>query len=379
MKKIFINYSWQHDTPTAEKIYSTLMSYPDKFDVWMDSKSMDGGLQWRPAIRKAIREADFFIAVLSSGSVSKRGVTNQELYEAVDVWKEFPPNQIFLVPARVEDCTSPFEELARLNYVNLFPDWDKGLKKLITTLDKDLKTDTLTTYKNTVNFVLPDIKSMEIEHFETVVNEPAKKRLPSYHYKVGLVDLDLDLKNLRSVANQLNKVQDYFLFSLPKMPPLTDNIWEIEGVKNFHVSEVPASYISEHNHLETDLMACITSYPLAFYEGDKVLYNYFSGPSDLDERFLFLSADQLKKFTKQAGTKYEEGIVYMLVGQLICYFTTIGYHNETRGCVMDFCDNRVDIVKGFKQRTFCKECLSKLPAGEFKKAIELLLNWKYKA
>ncbi len=378
MKKIFINYSWHYDTKSAEKIYNALMAFPRHFDVWMDSKSMEGGLQWRPAIRKAIREADFFIAVLSCGSVAKRGVANTELYEAVEVWKEFPPNQVFLVPTRVEECISPFEELAKMNYINLFPDWNEGLKKLITTLDKSLVkhiTDKVRPTKLKRNYDLGDSTAVKITNF---MHEPAKAYNRIYHYKVGLVDLDLKLKSLPSVIKQLNDLQDYFQFSLPKMPPIKDNIWVIGGIDNFHVSEVPVSYIAKHKHLETDFIACFTHYPLAFNEGDNVVYNYFAGPSDQDERFLFISADELKNFSKQAGTKYEEGLVYMLVAQLICYFTTIKYHSQTRGCVMDFCENREDIVKGFQKRTFCKACSKKLPEGEFKKAIEQLLKWKYK-
>src|ERR1700741_5145627 len=210
MKKIFINYSWKHDTKNAEKVYNTLISFPGKFDVWMDKKSMQGGLQWRPAIRKAIREADFFIAVLSCGSVAHRGELNKELYEAVDVWKEFPPNQVFLVPARVEECTSPFEDLAKLNYVDLFPDWNSGMNKLITALDKDLL------LKNSVTFTAEK-----------------KKTKPDYHYRIGLVDLDLGLKNLKKLIAQLNKVQNYFLFTLPEMPPLKNRVRTIAGVKNF--------------------------------------------------------------------------------------------------------------------------------------------------
>jgi hypothetical protein len=381
MKKVFINYSWQHDTQSAEKIYDMLMAFPDRFDVWMDSKSMEGGLQWRPAIRKAIREADFFIAVLSSGSVVKRGVINQELYEAVDVWKEFPPNQIFLVPARVEECISPFEDLAKMNYVNLFPDWNKGLKKLIATLDKELAEENQAS--QTTRFTqslkgLDGLDGIDLGEPTAMVTGPIKKIIPAYHYKIGLVDLDLKLKSLPAVIKQLNATQNYFLFTLPEMPPLKDNIWVIEQVENFYVSKVPASYITRHKHPETDFIACFTGYPLAFDEGDTVLYNYFSGPSDQDERFLFLSADQLKAFSKEAGTRYEEGLVYMLIAQLVCYFTNIKYHVDTRGCVMDFCENRHDIVQGFQKRAFCKECSKELPEGEFKKAIELLLNWNYK-
>ncbi len=61
MKKVFINYSWQHDSKNAEQLYAMLSEYK-AFNVWMDKQSMQGGLQWRPAIRKAIRESDFFIS-----------------------------------------------------------------------------------------------------------------------------------------------------------------------------------------------------------------------------------------------------------------------------------------------------------------------------
>jgi hypothetical protein len=358
MKKVFISYSWEHDTKNAEKVYKTLTSFPEQFDVWMDKKKLPGGLKWKPAIRKAIRESDFFIAVLSPGSVGKRGMTNYEMYEAIEVLKEFPPTQVYLIPARVQECKSPFEQLAELNYVDLFPSWKDGMQKLVATLDETL--------------ILEKKKRVGIA-------KRKKSTQPNYHYKIGLVDLDLNLPNLDRVIAQLNKVQDYFLFTLPGMPVLKNQIKIIEGTKNFFVSKVPKSYITKNRHLETDFIACITGYPLAFKDGENILYNYFSGASDHDERFIFLSADHLEMFSDMAGTKFEEGLVYMLVSQLINYFTKTGFHYETRGCAMDFCEQRADIVEGFEKRSLCKACDKKLPEGDLKKAITALLKWKYKS
>ncbi len=53
----------------------------------MDKKDLQGGLKWRPAIRKAIRESDFFISMLSSQSIIGRGQGNKEIYEAFAVSK----------------------------------------------------------------------------------------------------------------------------------------------------------------------------------------------------------------------------------------------------------------------------------------------------
>jgi hypothetical protein len=355
MKKIFINYSWKHDTKNAEKVYATLTSFPKKFDVWMDKKSLEGGLEWRPAIRKAIREADFFIAVLSPGSVKKRGVTNIELYEAIDVLKEFPPDQVYIVPARTNQCKSPFEQLAKLNYVDLFPNWDEGMEKLVKTIDK-----TITLKKET----------------ESSIGK-SKVIAKNYHYAVGFVDLDNELKNLKKTIKQLNKIQGYFLFTQPEMTPMNNTIQEFNSIENFNVSKVPKSYIKKNFHQDTDFIACLTKYPLAFEEDESILYNYFSGPSDYDERFMFLSSDQLKAFSQIAETKFEEGVIYMLISQLINYFTKTDFHDEIRGCVMDFCETRSDIVKGFKKRKLCNQCNKNFPEGDFKNAITSLLKWNF--
>jgi hypothetical protein len=142
------------------------------------------------------------------------------------------------------------------------------------------------------------------------------------------------------------------------MPKLHKMTKVIEGERNFEVYNLPKSYIAEHRHLSVDLLGCITKYPLAFFEDRELQFNYFAGPSDMDERFLFLSADNLYQYCKSAGCSFKEGIVYILVGQLITYFTTLNYHNTTRGCVMDFCNERDDIIVGLGDEMVVERCSS---------------------
>jgi hypothetical protein len=349
MKKIFINYSWEHDSQNAEQLYSMLSEY-NEFNIWMDKHNMQGGLQWRPAIRKAIRESDFFISVLSSKSIKDRGERNKEIYLALDVLREFPPGEVYLIPTRIDDCIPPWEDMNELNWVNLFPDWDAGFKNLLRAVGNN----------NVVK------KSNVQDNVEIL---PLK-----YHYRVGMIDLDMNLLNIPEILAQLNSIQKYFLFTNPGMPVLKNNTKVYEGTKNFAVQKVPESYISEHRHLAVDLLACITKYPLAFNSYE---YNMFAGPSEKDERFLFISADSLHQYCRQAGCIFEEGIVFILVSQLIGYFTEIDYHEETRKCVMDFCEDRDDLVFGLESRTLCKQCSKQLPEGELKTALMKLLKWKY--
>jgi hypothetical protein len=45
-----------------------------------------------------------------------------------------------------------------------------------------------------------------------------------YHYRVGLVDLDLGLTNLKPLAQMLNETQGFFLFTCPEMPSVKDAV-----------------------------------------------------------------------------------------------------------------------------------------------------------
>ena len=356
MKKVFISYSWEHDTENANKIYDSLHAFSDRFDVWMDSKSLPPGMEWKPAIIKEIRDTDYFIAVLSPGSVKvRKAMTHYEMKEALEVLKEFGPNEVFLIPARVKECTSPYESVAKFNYVNLFPNWDIGMKKMLETLDNSI----FIAKKKT-----------------NIIKKKSKKN--NYHYKIGIVDIDGDLKSIRRVVTQLNKAQNYFYFSLPQIESLNKKTKVIENLKNFYVSGISESYIKRNKLRDIDFVACFTKLPLAFDQDDCYLYNYFSGASDHDERFMFFSTDQLSEFSEKAKKKYEEGLVYILLGQLINFFTKSGFHHETKGCPLDFCEVRADITKGFIKRKICKECNNELPNGDLKNAINTLLKWSYK-
>jgi len=352
MNKVFISYS-RSDEAFASRVCEELRA-SKHVEPWFDKQSLLPGMEWRPAIRKAIREANYFLALISSRSASGRGFRNSELNQALEILKEFPPDQVFLIPVRLDECDMPRDELLELTWLDLFPEWEQGMVKLLSVLAPEA----LSTTKSSV---------------ETKV----KKGASTYHYRVGLADLDLGLTNIKSIAQSLNEIQSFFHFMCPELPSVRQAVVEIGGLKNLAIFKIPSSFIAEHPYLTVDLVACFTRYPLAFEEGDKILYNYFAGPSDEDERFLFISTDQLYGFCKQAGRTFEEGLVHTLVGQLTCYFTKLGYHSDIRGCVMDFCEIRADQIVGLRSRKFCNACNHGLPDGNLKTALEALLSWDY--
>ena len=80
---------------------------------------------------EAIGGCSYFLAVLSTRSVSKRGFVQKEIRKALEIADTFPENQIFVIPVRIDECVPSFEGLKKLHRADLFPDYDIGLKDLL--------------------------------------------------------------------------------------------------------------------------------------------------------------------------------------------------------------------------------------------------------
>ncbi len=128
MKQIFISYA-REDGETAQKLYSDLVG--NDLPAWLDKEKLDPGVRWKAAIRSEIDDSGYFIALLSGHSVDKRGYVQKELRQAIDILEEHPDHHIFIVPIRIDDCTPTHELLSDLQWLDLFPSYEEGLRRLI--------------------------------------------------------------------------------------------------------------------------------------------------------------------------------------------------------------------------------------------------------
>jgi len=115
--RVFLCYA----NPDKEKIlslYNALIGVG--FAPWMDKKQLQGGERWEGAIRRTIRTSDFFVVCLSNKSVNRRGFMQREIRFALDVWDEKLEDDIYMIPARLEDCVITHEKLRELQWVDLF-------------------------------------------------------------------------------------------------------------------------------------------------------------------------------------------------------------------------------------------------------------------
>lgn len=133
-KKVFISYA-REDQAQAEKIHQYLSDA--SFEPWMDVHDIVSGDDWLKSITRAIRQSDYFLALLSQHSVDKPGVLQEELDIALEICRKIPDPEIFLIPVRLEECRLP-ERISRFQWVNLFA--EDGWVRLLRALHQERQT-----------------------------------------------------------------------------------------------------------------------------------------------------------------------------------------------------------------------------------------------
>lgn len=106
-------------------------------NVWFDKESLFPGQKWKSAINKAIRECQYFLVIFSTNSVTKRGFIQKEIKEALALFEEFPEDEIFIIPVRLDKCEPSYEKLRDIHRADMFPDWEHGLTKILARLKLD--------------------------------------------------------------------------------------------------------------------------------------------------------------------------------------------------------------------------------------------------
>ncbi len=58
---------------------------------------------------------------------------------------------------------------------------------------------------------------------------------------------------------------------------------------------------------------------------------------------------------------------------IVHFAKDLGFHDEVRGCILDFCTDRSAMVKGLKAMRLCAKCSAKVRNAELKSAVEAIL------
>ena len=130
--RVFIAYATE-DSEAAERLFDLLVARG--YAPWLDRRRLLPGQNWPRRIEDAIASADFFIACFSANSVGKRGGFQAEVRYALDCAKRLPIDDVFLVPVRLDECRVPVRIQRETQYVDLFPDFDAGVARVVATIE----------------------------------------------------------------------------------------------------------------------------------------------------------------------------------------------------------------------------------------------------
>ena len=128
--KLFLSYA-SEDRAAAIRLRDELRFVG--LDVWFDRDTLLPGQDWKRELFTAIRSADYFLVLLSHHSVSKAGVVQLEVREALDVMYERPEGSVFVIPLRLEPVSTTYKALKNIQWVDLFDDWNDSVRRLIQT------------------------------------------------------------------------------------------------------------------------------------------------------------------------------------------------------------------------------------------------------
>ena len=127
----------REDQAKVARLYSELAAAG--FSPWMDTRKLLPGQNWPRAIDHAIDTSDFFIACFSSQSVGKRGGFQAEIRYALECARQIPLEQIFIVPVRLDACEVPRAVQAEFQWIDLFPDWERGVAVLSAMMRSEMR------------------------------------------------------------------------------------------------------------------------------------------------------------------------------------------------------------------------------------------------
>ena len=125
--QVFLAYVLE-DAPIAERLYDALEELG--FSPWMDRRKLMPGQNWPRALEHAIASSDFFVPCFSRNSVGKKGGFQAEVRFALECARQVPLDDIYIIPVRLDACPVPAAIQRELQYIDLFPDWSRGLRRV---------------------------------------------------------------------------------------------------------------------------------------------------------------------------------------------------------------------------------------------------------
>lgn len=126
---VFISYA-RADEAHARHLAHDLREHG--LAVWLDvEEGLLPGHRWEEEIAAALYDSSYCVVLLSRHSLARNSYVKQETQIAYATASRLYKGDRFVLPARISPVTPRDEFLSGLHHVDLFPDWDAGVQRLV--------------------------------------------------------------------------------------------------------------------------------------------------------------------------------------------------------------------------------------------------------
>lgn len=228
--KVFISYA-KEDYMFAAKLYDFLSS--NDYKPWLDKKEILPGQYWNFIIRKALREANYIILLLSNISVQKRGYVQREFKTALDFVEEKLEDDIYLIPIKMNECAVP-EKLSKFQWIEY--DESSCFESVLTALNLQRE--------KYIEFERKQIAAKELFAYEEFEENFQYGISPKFHVKTNYCqfsdETNPSLKELNAIIK--GKQAEYVADSRKSFYSITGNLQHLDFESldwSFEISYLP--------------------------------------------------------------------------------------------------------------------------------------------
>jgi formylglycine-generating enzyme required for sulfatase activity len=220
--KVFLCHA-HSDKDAVKALYARLKR--EGVDVWLDKEKLLPGADWEYEIRKAVREADVVVVCLSK-QFNQAGFRQKEVRIALDAAMEKPEGEIFIIPARLEECDT-LESLSKWHWVDLFE--DNGYEMLMRALRAQAsKIDAILQIKK--NYPLKFSYPRQDEETSTTADAKQENKRKVFLLNVGKISLNFLMKNIAPLLLALFAIVGSFYMLTIYIPKYMPNLFQTPTV-----------------------------------------------------------------------------------------------------------------------------------------------------
>jgi hypothetical protein len=204
---------------------------------------------------------------------------------------------------------------------------------------------------------------------------PLQPRSAVAELTVALVDIDARAGFLAATLEAANRAQRYYEFRLDYLPVPSGAVrldTAISPAPQLFISALEGFAADTPRRLGADRVCFLTRNLVA----SRSSWDLFAAALDMHHEVFFISTADLREFAREAGRSFALAVLRLCLSTLMVSDERwrLGFHAETAGCLLDYCDNRRDMVLGLKKAAFDHApCRSRIKDHDMLAAIDAIM------